>query len=358
MRFLGLDTRLGRAFLALAIGAGGGALANWQNLPLAWMIGAMVFTTIGAIGKLPVQLPPWLRSLFVAVLGVMLGSSFRPEILQQLGEWTISLGGLALFTAVAGLVGMLYLRRFGGYDPVTSYFSAMPGGLSEMILVGTAMGGDARVISLMHASRILIVILILPFAFQIFLDYDPANRPAVSPALADENLVDLLMLGGAGVVGFFLARALRLPASQLVGPMLCSAVIHLAGWTKASPPEEVVAIAQVVIGTAIGCRFAGTRLFFVLRVLVSATGLTLILLAVSFLFALALHAMTELPTAYLVLAYAPGGLAEMSLVALALAFDAAFVATHHIVRIFLVVVIAPFAFRMTRQKAAQGPPQT
>lgn len=349
------EKRYERALLALAIGALGGALAHWLRLPLAWMIGAMLFSTVAAIGGLPVALPGSLRSLFVAVLGVMLGSGFRPEILDHLGEWSISLAGLLFYTGAAGLVGMLYLRRFGGYDRVTSYFSSMPGGLSEMILVGSSMGGDARVISLMHASRILIVILILPISFQLFLDYDPANRPTAGPPLADETLLDLAMLGGAGAVGFFLARLLRLPASQLVGPMLCSAVIHLAGWTKATPPAEVVAVAQVVIGTAIGCRFAGTRLFFVLRVLISASGLTLILLGMTLLFALALHAMTGLPTPYLILAYAPGGLAEMSLVALALAFDAAFVATHHIVRIFLVVVLAPLAFRArNRGGAAPG----
>ena len=39
----------------------------------------------------------------------------------------------------------------------------------------------------------------------------------------------------------------------------------------------------------------------------------------------------------------------MSLIALALAMDAAFVATHHIVRIFLIVVIAPTAFRFLRK---------
>ena len=32
--------------VALIIGTAGGAAASWLGLPLAWMIGAMVFTTI------------------------------------------------------------------------------------------------------------------------------------------------------------------------------------------------------------------------------------------------------------------------------------------------------------------------
>ena len=62
-------------------------------------------------------------------------------------------------------------------------------------------------------------------------------------------------------------------------------------------------------------------------------------------FALLLHGATGLPIPTLVLAYAPGGLAEMSLIALALSLDAAFVATHHLVRVFLIVVLAPAFFR-------------
>jgi len=49
-----------------------------------------------------------------------------------------------------------------------------------------------------------------------------------------------------------------------------------------------------------------------------------------------------------VLAYAPGGLAEMSLIALALHADVAFVSSHHVVRILLIVTLAPLTFRLLR----------
>ncbi|HSK41850.1 MAG TPA: AbrB family transcriptional regulator, partial [Arenibaculum sp.] len=52
----------------------------------------------------------------------------------------------------------------------------------------------------------------------------------------------------------------------------------------------------------------------------------------------------------LILAYAPGGLAEMSLIALSLDLDTAFVSTHHMVRIILIVVLAPAAFRLIHRR--------
>lgn len=331
--------------LALAIGGLGGWLANWAQVPLAWMIGAMTATTVASILGLPIAIPPVLRSVFVAILGVMLGSGFTPEIIDRLPEWGISILVLVVYTAVAGSAGMLYFRWVTGYDRTTAYFAGMPGGLSEMILVGSAFGGDARVISLVHASRVLFVVLTLPFAFQLLLGYEPESRPEIGPALTEIPLVDLALLTASGVVGYFGARLLKLPAAAVVGPMVLSAIVHLAGVTDDKPPEVIVAIAQVVVGTAIGCRFAGTAPAFVVRTVVKASGGTVVLLAVALLFAVGLNAATDLPLPNLMLAYAPGGLAEMSLIAIALGFEAAFVASHHILRIFMIVVAAPLVFR-------------
>ncbi|MDX1575483.1 MAG: AbrB family transcriptional regulator [Kiloniellales bacterium] len=339
---------------AIALGGLGGALAAWGQLPLAWMIGAMLATTAGAMAGLPIAVPPALRSLFVVVLGVMLGSSFTPAILDRLGEWAVSLSALTVYIALSGAAGLLFFRRLAGYDRVTAYFSAMPGGFSEMVLVGTAMGGDARVISMTHAARVLLIVLALPFAFQWFLDYDPAARSSFGGPLAELTASDLALLGLCGVAGALGARALRVPAAAVVGPMILSAIVHLAGWTSAPPPELLVAAAQVVVGASIGCRFAGVGFAFVLRIVGAAAAVTLVMVIVTLLLAGVLRALTGLPTDALVLAFAPGGLAEMSLIALALSMDAAFVATHHIVRIFLIVVLAPLAFRLTGRRAAES----
>jgi membrane AbrB-like protein len=255
---------------------------------------------------------------------------------------------------MSGAAGTLFFRRFVGYDRVTAYFAAMPGGLSEMVLVGTAMGGDTRIISMTHAARILLIVLALPFAFQLLLDYDPATRPAFGAAMGELAPGDLALLALCGVAGFFGARALRIPAAPVVGPMILSAIVHLAGWTSAPPPAVLVAAAQVVVGAAIGCRFAGVGVGFILRIVTAAAGVTLVLMAVTLLVAWLIHLATGLPAEALVLAFAPGGLAEMSLIALALSMDAAFVATHHIVRIFLIVVLAPLAFRATRRRSAES----
>lgn len=218
-----------------------------------------------------------------------------------------------------------------------------------MILVGGEMGGEVRTISLIHGSRILLVVLAIPFAFTVLLEFEPAARPAAGLPLTAIPFRDLGMLAVAGGIGFLGARALRLPAAAVVGPMILSATVHLGGWTTARPPLEVIAAAQVIVGAAVGCRFAGAKLSHVGRTMIVATGGTALLVSVTVAFAETVHLATGLPLAALILAFAPGGLAEMSLIALALGADPAFVAMHHIVRIFLVVVLAPLAFRWTKR---------
>jgi hypothetical protein len=65
-------------------------------------------------------------------------------------------------------------------------------------------------------------------------------------------------------------------------------------------------------------------------------------------FSLALEPLAGSSIQATILSFAPGGLAEMSLIALALNVDAAFVSTHHVVRIALIVTLSPLVFRIVR----------
>ena len=332
---------------ALAIGTVGGALFYALNMPLAWMMGAMVLTTFAALFGVSLHVPGRLRAVMVAILGVLLGSTFTPEALDRVLEWPITLASLALYLVV--VTGMLYVyfRRIMGFDPATAYFSATPGGLNEMVIVGRAMGGNDRAIALVHGARILLVVLTLPFWFRYAYGVGSAGGGAGTGTLAGLGWLDGSVLVACAIVGPMLGKLLRLPAYRLVGPMLASAAVHIAGLTGSAPPMELVAMAQVVIGSAIGARFAGSPLKWVLKIIAASIGSTSLMLGATVGFAWVLVPLSGIPFAPIVLAFAPGGLAEMSLIALALGIETAFVATHHVVRIAMIVIVAPLIFRKT-----------
>jgi hypothetical protein len=128
--------------------------------------------------------------------------------------------------------------------------------------------------------------------------------------------------------------------------MTLSALLHVVGFTVSKPPAELVAVAQVVVGSMLGARFNGLGIRLVLRGIILAIGATAILLLAAAAFGLAVVWSAGIPFSSTLLAFAPGGLAEMSLIALTLGIDAAYVSSHHVVRIFLIVVAAPLVFRL------------
>ena len=331
--------------MTLAIGIPGGALFYALNLPLPWMLGAMATTTLAAISGVRIAIMPGLRLVFVAILGVMLGSAFTPEVVQGLALWVGSFAWLGLYVVVATASVWLFYRRLAQYDTVTAYFSAAPGGLNEMILAGGALGGDERRISMSHAARILIAIFAISFGYRWFGNYVPTGSMAPSTA-ATADWLDWLLLGGCGVVGFVGAKLLRIPAYALVGPMVLSAIVHAAGITHSRPPVWLVAAAQVVVGAMVGSRFDGAKPRLVGQALLLAVVATAILLALAALFGQTVEKTIGIPLSAAMLAFAPGGLVEMSLIALTLEVDTAYVSSHHIVRIFVIVLAAPLVFRL------------
>jgi membrane AbrB-like protein len=331
--------------VTLALGAAGGALFKWLAVPLPWMLGALTFTTIAGMGGIAkIAVPRRIRGGFVTILGVLLGTGFTPAIVARMHEWLWTSAGLALWALVAGVCAYRYLRHVARFDPVTAYFAATPGGLAEMVLVGGQAGANIPALALSHAIRVMLVVLVVPIWFRLQGVIPPQSTQTLV-GLLDVAPRDYAILAACAIGGAVLARRLRLPASDMLGPLLFSVGAHLSGLTESQPPYLLTAAAQVVLGSAIGQRFAGVSPRMIAATAAHGAVATLIMLGLAVSFAGAASALTGQTFPGLVLAYAPGGFAEMSLVALALSVDSAFVASHHLVRIILVVTLAPLIYR-------------
>jgi uncharacterized protein len=336
-----------RFFAALALGGAGGWSFARLQLPLPWMLGPMTVCTIAALFRAPIAAPAVVRPPMTMVIGVLLGAGFSPAILGQLPSWIAPLLGLLAFILVCGLACVSYFRVVARYDPVTAYFAGMPGGLVEMVILGEERGGNARTIALIHSARILLIVMTLPFIVQWLLGVSLGARPAFGRSLLDTPWPSDLWLVATAIVGAILGDWLRLPAKYLLGPMLVSAGIHILGLSDFQPPQEIVIAAQLVLGTTIGCRFLGTPPREILSVLLVSLGSTAILVAITLAFGYLIARVSTFGAIPLILAYSPGGLAEMSLIALALHIEVAFVAAHHVIRVFLVMVGAGLVFGFT-----------
>lgn len=335
--------------LTALIGIAGGLVFDFLNFPLAWMLGAMVATTVAAISGITIRGPGVLRNIMITVLGTMLGSTFTPEVLGHFDKWIGSLGVLSLYIITIVICTGIYLYRVIGYGAITSYFSAAPGGFGFMVIMGGEMGGNSRTIALIHSIRIMLTVLTIPFWFKFFNDYHPASAPGLGD-LVDVSLYDGALLILCAISGYYLGKLIRLPSPQLLGPLLVSAAVHLSGFTEAKPPTEVMNLAQLIIGISVGARFNGIRLTEVLATIKVGAILAFYMVGLAAVFALVMEELTGLPFDAMLLAFAPGGLAEMAMVSLAMGIDTAFVSTHHMVRVLIMVSMAPIIFALIKKK--------
>lgn len=353
MDFLGGVRRVDYPALAmtLCLGAAGGLLAALLHLPLALLLGSLVVTgVVAAAGWRPlgraVTLPMKLRSAFVPVIGVSIGGAFTPAVLGQAGAWWPSLLALLLFLPLTHGVGYLIYTR-GGLPKLESFFGSVPGGLIETVQMGEEAGGDVKLMTVLQFLRLILTIIFVPLIFMALTggavgSASGATLPAAAVPLTVQEVVVLL---AAGALGFWVGKLVRLPAAIMTGPILFSAVAHAAGLVHGVPPEWLVGVTQVVVGCGLGARFAGAERAMLWRAMRLAVVVAVVSLGIAFGFALALAGWVGEPVAAVFLAFAPGGLAEMSLIALSLQMSVVYVTVHHVARIVVSVVVAKGARR-------------
>ncbi len=310
----------------------------------------MIVVTVAAMSATPLKPPMLLRKILLPVIGVMLGAGFHPSLLDAPAAWLGPLVALPVFIALAFAAGFAIFRSLGKFDTVTAYFAAAPGGLNDMMIIGAAAGGDERRIALAHATRILIVVGAVSLFYGLVLDVTTTGDARPYVTFADVPLRDLAILAACAVLGALGAPYLRVPAPQILGPMVLSGIVHITGITDAPPPSLIVHAAQLVLGTVIGCRFLGVSIREMSRDLGTSALASLAMLAAALVASFGVAQATALPMDQIFLSYSPGGLVEMSLLALALGADIAFVATLHILRIVCVIAAAPIVFRWFKRE--------
>ncbi|QMU58193.1 MAG: AbrB family transcriptional regulator [Boseongicola sp.] len=338
--------KVGRQTLAVFIGLIGAIVGTLVGLPLPWMLGSMILVTLASLASAPLLPPVTLRSLLLPILGIMLGAGFHADTFEKIAQWTTTLLIMPFFVMAAFSGAFVFYRNLGKFDLVTAYFSSAPGGLNDMMILGGAAGGDERRIALAHASRILIVVCLISLFFGAILDVstDATQRNYIT--FSSVPMMDLSILMACAVVGSLAGPYLGLPAPQLLGPMILSAIVHLTGITDAPPPTMAVNAAQLVMGTVVGTRFLGVPIIIVAREIRLAVGATCSMLLATIIASVCVTWLTDIDIFETLLAFSPGGLPEMSLLSLAIGADVAFVVTIHIFRIILVIVAAPLAFRL------------
>lgn len=331
------------AALTLLAGAFGGGVFAYFNLPAAWLAGALVAVTALAFAGMPVYVPELLRKLIFVVLGISLGASMTPETIAGIRTWPITLTLLALSLPVAMGAVMLYLRYVSKWRYRETLYASAPGALSAVLAMAADAKADIRMVAFVQTVRVFLLIAALP---GMLLSAGLFASTGVTPPMVGApvaTLADTLIMVVSGVIAALIAERLRVPGGLLIGPMVVNGVLHGTGYMQGNIPSFLLLSSFVVLGAFTGTRFAGTTPALVRKLLLDSIGAFVVALVVCTGFAFLAAWLSGENLAKTIIAFAPGGLEAMTILAFMIGLDPAFVGTHHLARFILIALLLPVA---------------
>lgn len=326
--------------LYLAATATGYACAL-AHVPLPWLIGPLLVTAAASIrfGAMPV--PVWTRAagqvIVASAIGINLTASAVAYLVGNVGPMLI--GGVVLIGI--SLLVATSLARFGGVDKATALFSALPGGPAELAILAEKYGGRGGLVALSQMLRIAVIVTLVPALLLLgglethdSLTYQVASDPLRLP------LVLAIGLGSAVVL-----HAAKVLNAYFLGPLLGVGLATFLDLPVTPIPWLLIVLAQVFLGTTLGSMFTLAVLRYAARFVVHAVWVSAFITLAGVGSGLAIALWTGQHRAALVLANAPGGAAEMAVVAKTMSLDVTLVAAYHVVRVLMIVPTAELIFR-------------
>ena len=350
------ELALVRTLLTLLLALAAASLCLRLHTPLPWMIGPLMMTAALSMLGTPTQSWTPLRNTGQWIIGAVLGLYFTPQVLTLVaGSWWVFLLNIIWALALGLVFGkwlywvhhdspQAWLAKFHikGLSPVTTYYSSPIGAASEMTLMGERHGAQTELVASAHSLRVLLVTLIIPFAFQ---GAGLHGLDMVQPVARVVEWPGLALLAALTGLGCWAMVKLKATNPWFVGALVVSMVLTACNVNLSSVPQAMTNAAQLLIGVSLGVRFTSSFVHLAPRWLASVAFTTLGLIALCAGFAWLLFSLTGIHWATLTLATAPGGIAEMAITAKVLQLGVPFVTTFHVTRLAAVLLLSEPAYR-------------
>lgn len=340
--------------LTYAVALLAGSLASFINMPLPWMLGPFFVLAALSVAGFQFALMPFGRELGQVAIGIAVGMRFTPAVLAATASLLPAMVGATLYVIAFTMLAAFIFKPLARVDDVTAFFATAAGGVADMATVAKDYGGAPGSVAVVHAMRVSGVVALVPFLVVLF--GRPGNAEMTSSAASSNLLLVLLVL----VLGFLTARLLKptpLPNPWLVGPIFMGIILGVSGLLVVKVPALLIIVAQVMLGTWLGCQFRRDLLAALPRVSAAAIIISLFMIGCAAAGALALTAATGLPYTTSFLSLAPAAVTEMVLTAQVMHLEAEIVTAFHVMRIAVVssTVLLVFKLYMMLKGGRVGP---
>lgn len=314
----------------------GALMAEWIGIPLPWTLGPLLVVASFRLLSIPVSSAKPLRNFGQWVIGISLGLYFTPEVVAVVSSYWFAMMVSLLLTLLLAVYGTFLLHKTGHVDLKTAWFSSAIGGANEMAVLAERYGVRPDLVASAHTTRVIIVVLAVPFACQFF---QISGFDGSVLEQKEFNAYGLLGLALLTFCGGLITHFLKIPNAWVIGPMLVAMFFMMKEIHFSRVPTELTLIAQLCIGWSLGDRFRPGFFNKAPRFLLCVVIYSFTALAFAFGYAVLLSMLTDVPLSSLAVSVAPGGIAEMAITAKVLQLGVPLVTAFQVSRMVGVVLL-------------------
>jgi len=319
-------------------------VADYFNIPLAWMLGPMIITSIAALSGLKVKMPKLALSGILIVLGLHIGNYIDQNLFNQMINWIWTSVIMFVYIIVCILVVSKYLQRYSGYGQKASIFSAAPGALGPLMILAENEKTDLSQVATSHLIRLIIIITVIPFII--------VNNVITETFILDEfnymaqNHFNLIILIIASLIFIFIFDKIKIPAALLSGTLFASGLLQITDIASYKLPDASINFCLLILGASVGCRFAEKTIKEIANNSFHGLVATTILVLLGLLAAYVATFFVDTNFLTLILSFSPGGIYEVAVIAIAYNLEPDFVAFHHIIRLLMILFMVPVILKL------------
>ncbi|SED50959.1 hypothetical protein SAMN04490185_3624 [Pseudomonas frederiksbergensis] len=325
-----------KTLLCLLIASGVGTALQYAGLPHGLLLGSILATALIASN---LRFSPTLHfslGYVQIVLGIATGLMFTSWNSQTAAAMLPSLGFMLLGLMVQSTVAGLWLMKVSGWNPKDSLLAVYPGALAAVFDLLESECASGKVI-VVHLVRLLSITVLVSFCIPGQTDVPLAQT---SPLLMSTVLILLSLIALCLLFGRLLLRV-GVPAPFMLTAIIVTGVYMKMGYLQAFHlPSWSVNTAVVLLGVLIGSKFKDISLAELVRHgRAGLVAVALMLLIAAAFAAMAGRVLGSDPLS-LWLAYMPGAIETITLVAFSGGLNVVFILTHHLARM-VVLHFAP-----------------
>ena len=324
------------------IGMIGAGLAWVIGAPAPFLTGSATLVTLSALINIKCTISIPVRNISFAIIGISTAEGLSSTVFKSSLTWPVSLIGMCFSITLLVIFGRLIFQSYFKLDRNTSILASSPGHLSYVLSLSEDVSGNTVIISVIQSIRVLTLTLAVPGTIALFTDYNMRSPISSAQVLSHSHLAIIItfsMLVGLALLKF------KIPAAFLLGGMICSTIGHGFDITPGIVPNALAFSAFIVLGSLIGSRFTGVSFSTFKSCIFKGTLFTSLSLLISIFVAFIISLLTEFRLIEILIAIAPGGLETMVVMGRLVGADPAFVAFHHLARLFFLLILLSFMIK-------------